>query len=48
MPTASGHTIAIPASRAIGTDVYNLDGEKIGKVEDLIADLDQALAATAG
>ena len=38
MPTASGHTIAIPASRAIGTAVYNLDGEKIGKVEDIMLD----------
>lgn len=38
MPTASGHTISIRATRAIGTDVYNLDGKKIGKVEDIILD----------
>lgn len=38
MPTASGHTTAIRATRAVGTDVYNLDGERIGKVEDVILD----------
>lgn len=38
MPTATGHTTAIRATRAVGTDVYNLDGEKIGKVEDIILD----------
>lgn len=38
MPTPSGHTTAIPASRAIGTDVYNLDGQKIGKIEDIMLD----------
>lgn len=38
MPTASGHTTAIRATRALGTDVYNLDGQKIGKVEDIILD----------
>ncbi|SDG77666.1 PRC-barrel domain-containing protein [Pelagibacterium luteolum] len=38
MPTASGHTTAIRATRTVGTDVYNLDGEKIGKVEDIVLD----------
>lgn len=38
MPTASGHTTAIRASRALGTDVYNSDGKKIGKVEDIVLD----------
>ena len=38
MPTASGHTTAIRATRAVGTDVYNLDGERIGKVEDIVLD----------
>src|SRR5690606_11363871 len=38
MPTASGHTTAIRATRAVGTDIYNLDGKKIGKIEDLVLD----------
>lgn len=38
MPTASGHTRAILASRVRGTSVYNSTGEKIGHVEDLILD----------
>lgn len=38
MPTPSGHTTAIRASRAIGTTVYNTQGEKIGKVEDVVLD----------
>ncbi len=38
MPTASGHTTAIRASRVIGTDVKDVNGETIGKVEDLILD----------
>ena len=38
MPTASGHTTAIRASRVIGTDVKDTQGEVIGKVEDLILD----------
>lgn len=38
MPTASGHTIAIRASRVIGTSVYNSDGDKIGEVEDVMLD----------
>jgi len=38
MPTATGHTTAIRASRVIGTNVYNREGEKIGEIEDLILD----------
>jgi len=38
MPTASGHTTAIRASRVIGTNVKDTQGEVIGKVEDLILD----------
>ncbi|WP_114391181.1 PRC-barrel domain-containing protein [Notoacmeibacter marinus] len=38
MPTATGHTTAIRASRVIGTTVYNTAGDKIGEVEDVILD----------
>lgn len=38
MPTTSGHTTAILASRVQGSNVYNADREKIGKVEDLVLD----------
>lgn len=38
MPTASGHTSAIRASKVIGTSVYNNSGEKIGKIEDVVLD----------
>jgi len=38
MPTATGHTTAIRASRVIGTDIKDAQGEVIGKVEDLILD----------
>ncbi|MCP1200774.1 PRC-barrel domain-containing protein [Notoacmeibacter sp. MSK16QG-6] len=38
MPTATGHTTAIRASRVIGTTVYNPTGDKIGEVEDVILD----------
>jgi sporulation protein YlmC with PRC-barrel domain len=38
MPTPSGHTTAIRASRTIGTSVYNTEGDKIGKVEDVVLD----------
>src|SRR5688572_10728045 len=38
MPTATGHTSAILASRVQGTDVYNDAGEKIGHVEDVVFD----------
>lgn len=38
MPTATGHTSAIRASKVIGTPVFNAQGEKIGKVEDVVLD----------
>jgi sporulation protein YlmC with PRC-barrel domain len=38
MPTATGHTSAIRASKVIGASVYNGAGEKIGKVEDVVLD----------
>ena len=38
MPTATGHTAAIRASKVIGTDVLNKAGENIGKVEDIVLD----------
>ncbi len=38
MPTETGHTSAIRASKVIGTSVYTPSGEKIGKVEDVILD----------
>ena len=38
MPTPTGHTRAIRASRAIGTDVYNSDHDKIGEVEEILVD----------
>lgn len=38
MPTASGHTAAIRASKVIGTPVYNAEGDKIGKIEDVVLD----------
>jgi sporulation protein YlmC with PRC-barrel domain len=38
MPTASGHTSAILASKVKGTAVYNNGGEKIGTVEDIVLD----------
>ena len=36
MVTASGHTEAIQASRVIGTEVYNTEGEHIGTIEDVM------------
>ena len=36
MPTASGHTDAIRASRVIGTEVYNAAGDHIGSIEDVM------------
>lgn len=36
MPTVSGHTDAIRASRVIGTTVYNTAGEDIGTIEDVM------------
>ena len=38
MPTATGHTSAIRASKVKGTNVYNTAGDKIGHVEDVILD----------
>lgn len=38
MPTATGHTTAIRATKVIGTPVYDASGEKIGKVEDVVLD----------
>lgn len=36
MPTPSGHTQAIQASRVIGTSVYNEAGESVGTVKDIM------------
>ena len=36
MTTHTGHTNAIPASRVIGTDVYNTQGERIGTIQDVM------------
>ena len=38
MPTTTGHTIAIRASQVIGANVFNISGEEIGKVQDVILD----------
>ena len=38
MPTASGHSSAIRASKVKGTSVYSSTGDKIGHVEDVILD----------
>ncbi|MGE0410116.1 MAG: PRC-barrel domain-containing protein, partial [Amphiplicatus sp.] len=38
MPTASGHTTAIRASKVIGTKVLDSSGKEIGKVEDVVLD----------
>jgi sporulation protein YlmC with PRC-barrel domain len=38
MSTLSGHTQAIPASKVIGTAVYNMTGEHIGAIEDIMLD----------
>ena len=44
MPTPTGHTRAIRASRAIGTSVYNSSQEKIGEIEDIMLDkMDNAI-----
>jgi len=50
MPTPSGHTTAIRATRAIGTNVYNTAGEKIGEIEDLVLEKtsDRILFAVVG
>lgn len=38
MTTHTGHTQAIPASRVIGTPVYNKQGQSIGTIEDVMLD----------
>jgi sporulation protein YlmC with PRC-barrel domain len=38
MPTPSGHTTAILASKVRGTPVYNSGGDKVGTVEDVVLD----------
>ncbi|MEJ1970030.1 MAG: PRC-barrel domain-containing protein [Rhizomicrobium sp.] len=38
MTTSSGHTSAILASKVKGTSVYDLKGDKIGHVEDVVLD----------
>ena len=38
MPTPSGHTTAIRATRVVGTSVYDKGGDKIGEIEDVILD----------
>lgn len=38
MATVTGHTKAIQASRVIGTDVYNMQNEHIGTIEDVMLD----------
>ena len=38
MSTTSGHTSAICASKVIGTNVQDPNGEKIGEVEDVVLD----------
>lgn len=38
MATATGHTGAIRAKKAIGTTVKSDDGEKIGTIEDIVLD----------
>lgn len=38
MTTVTAHTEAIPASRVIGTNVYNTSGESIGSIEDVMLD----------
>ena len=38
MPTETGHTTAIRASRVIGTTVYNTEGDSIGEIEDVMLD----------
>lgn len=38
MPTASGHSTAILASKVRGTPVYASNGDQIGTVEDIVLD----------
>jgi sporulation protein YlmC with PRC-barrel domain len=36
MTTATGHTTAIRAGKAIGTNVFDTTGKKIGEVKDIV------------
>ena len=38
MPTPTGHTTAILASKVRGTAVYNAGGDRVGTVEDIVLD----------
>lgn len=38
MPTRSGHTSAILASKVVGTPVFAAGGEKLGHVQDVMLD----------
>jgi sporulation protein YlmC with PRC-barrel domain len=38
MPTVSGHTTAIRAGKAIGTNVYDGTGKKLGEIKDIVLD----------
>lgn len=38
MPTTSGHTTAILASKVKGTAVFDTTGDKVGHVEDVVLD----------
>lgn len=38
MPTPSGHTTAILASKVVGTPVFAAGGEKLGHVQDVMLD----------
>ena len=38
MPTPEGHTSAILASKVKGTAVYDMTGDKVGHVEDVVLD----------
>jgi sporulation protein YlmC with PRC-barrel domain len=38
MPTPSGHTTAIGATKVLGTAVKDLSGKRIGQVEDIVLD----------
>lgn len=41
MTTATGHTSAIRASRVIGTEVKDSQGNSLGKIEDIVLDKQQ-------
>jgi sporulation protein YlmC with PRC-barrel domain len=38
MPTTTGHTSAIRATKVLGTNIKDRSGKKIGEVEDVILD----------